>query len=645
MKLLLVNMPWGSIEVPSLALGILRIAAESDGHQVEVLHANLEFVDWVVERAPFTLPDYTYYSTSSYFQGAGDWVFSSALHGSPGDVRAYAELLAAKGASPQEIAMTGALHELAPAFITELADRLAAEQPEVVGFTTTFQQNTAALAVARLLKRLSPDTRIVFGGANCDGEMGAALHRTFPWVDFVVRGEGETALPALLAALDNPPSDGLSDDPSEDLSDGPSDERRLRQIPGLCWRDTAGTGQVNPMARRPLAPSQILTPVYDGFFERLDSSIAAGWVQPRLPVEGSRGCWWGEKHHCTFCGLNGSFMEFRSKSPERFHDELIELARRYQVLDFMVVDNILDMGYFDTVLRRLAESDHQLRLHFEVKSNLRRSHFRRLVEAGTVMVQPGIESLSSTVLKLMDKGVTGCLNVRALRDAQSTGVSVCWNYLYGFPGESAADYREIIRQLPMLHHLEPPGGSSRIAIERFSPYFDRPELGFPDLRPAAQYTHIYRLPEAETADLAYLFAAAPQGIGRPVAAELDAAIAAWHAAGPGSRLSYQDLGERIVLVNRRQAYDWTVLELDSPEQLGLFRLLDQPRTLATLVGRLGAPAEEVARLLAQWTDLGLVFHEDGSYLQVAADTAEQPLFRLEQPTWDEEEERHALAIG
>lgn len=237
------------------------------------------------------------------------------------------------------------------------------------------------------------------------------------------------------------------------------------------------------MSRRPLTPSQILTPVYDGFFERLDTSVAAGWVQPRLPVEGSRGCWWGEKHHCTFCGLNGSFMEFRSKSPDRFHDELVELARRYQVLDFMVVDNILDMGYFDTVLRRLAESDHQLRLHFEVKSNLRRPHFRRLVEAGTVMVQPGIESLSSKVLKLMDKGVTGCLNVRALRDAQSTGVSVCWNYLYGFPGESAADYREIIRQLPMLHHLEPPGGSSRIAIERFSPYFDRPELGFPDLRP------------------------------------------------------------------------------------------------------------------------------------------------------------------
>lgn len=53
----------------------------------------------------------------------------------------------------------------------------------------------------------------------------------------------------------------------------------------------------------------------------------------------------------------------------------------------------------------------------------------------------------------------------------------------------------------------------------------------------------------------------------------------------------------------------------------------------------------MSRLLARWTDLGLVFQEDGSYLQVAADAAEQPLFRLEQPAWDEEEERHALAIG
>ncbi|MFJ2776947.1 RiPP maturation radical SAM C-methyltransferase [Kitasatospora sp. NPDC087315] len=656
MKILLVNMPWGSIEVPSLALGILRTAAESGGHEVQVRHANLDFVDWVVGRTAFGLGDYTYYSTSSYFQGAGDWVFSSALYDRPGDVDAFSAFLAANGAGAAEIAMTTTLHGLAPEFTARLATDLAGERPDVVGFTTTFQQNTASLAAARLLKRLSPGTRIVFGGANCDGEMGAALHRSFPFVDHVVRGEGETAFPALLAALaeDDPGTAGASRTSRTSAASAASGDDTLAGIPGLCWRDGSGTSRANPMSRRPLAPGQILAPAYDGFFERLDASPAARWVQPKLLVEGSRGCWWGEKHHCTFCGLNGSFMEFRSKSPDRFYDEVTGLAERHQVLDFVVVDNILDMGYFDTVLRRLAESDHDIRLHFEVKSNLRRHQFQLLGEAGAVMVQPGIESLSTPVLRLMDKGVTGCQNVRALRDAQSAGVSSCWNYLYGFPGEADQDYRAVIRQIPLLHHLEPPAGASRIAIERFSPYFDKPELGFPDLRPAQQYAEIYRLPENELTDLAYLFSAAPQGIDEPLAAELSAAIDTWHQRYPASRLTYQDLGTRIVLLSRRQAYDWTVLELSSPERLALFRLLDQPRGLATLTARAGTDEPTVRAVLDDWIRRGLVFQENDTFIQVAVEAGSQVLFRLDDARPGEEksaeqneqqEARHAVAVG
>ena len=46
-----------------------------------------------------------------------------------------------------------------------------------------------------------PSLAIVFGGTNCDGPMGAALHRAFPWVDVVVRGEAERMLPELMRDL------------------------------------------------------------------------------------------------------------------------------------------------------------------------------------------------------------------------------------------------------------------------------------------------------------------------------------------------------------------------------------------------------------------------------------------------------------
>jgi ribosomal peptide maturation radical SAM protein 1 len=613
MRIILVQMPWAPLEVPSLALGILRTSADRAGHEALVRHANVDFTDWVVKNLDFGLDDYLFYSESSYFQGVGDWVFSSGLHGYDAQrVDSFVTLLSRNGADAAQIAMTTQLHELVPGFVEELADEIAALDPDLVGFTTTFQQNTASLGVAKLLKERNPRLRIVFGGANCDGPQGSALHRNFQFVDFVVRGEGEAAFPALLDQLIGSSAD-------------------FAKIPGLCWHDASGTSVANPMASRPLPPGAIVAPTYDGFFERHNSSVAGEWIEPRLIIEGSRGCWWGEKHHCTFCGLNGSFMEFRSKSPARFLEELLSLAERHQVLDFVVVDNILDMNYFDSVLVPLAETGYDFRLQIEVKSNLRRHHFQVLRDAGAVYVQPGIESLSSRVLRLMDKGVTGCQNVRALRDAESAGVTATWNYLCGFPGETREDYTIIIDQLSRLHHLVAPTGSGRIAIERFSPYFDNPDLGFTDLRPAPQYAQTYRLPESELADLAYVFSAPERGIGEDLAAVLAEAVEAWRAEYPVSRFSWQDLGDRIVLVSRRPAFDWGVLELCSKFERLLFRLLEQPRSVATLAaktGQAGGSPERVIEVLERWTRQGIVFTDDDTYIHVATENDNQALMRV-----------------
>lgn len=638
MKVVLVHMPWGSLDVPSLALGILRAAAARAGHDVEVRYANLDFVDWVVGRIPFGLADYQYFSESSYFQGAGDWVFAHALDGGQRDFASFSRLLADAGSSPAELALTAELHGLVPEFVRALVADLDAAAPDVVGFTSTFQQNTASLAAARLLKQRRPGVRTVLGGANCDGVQGAALHRNFPYLDFVVRGEGEVAFPQLLdalAALDGGPPGGDTagagphDGGGHDGGGPDGGAVGLAGIAGLCWRDADGRARANPMPTRPLPPAAIVTPDYTGYVDRLDASAAAGWVAPKLVVEGSRGCWWGEKHHCTFCGLNGSSMQFRSKSPGRFLDEVLGLARAHQLLDFIVVDNILDMAYFDSVLRQLAESAYDVRLHFEVKANLRRQHFQRLGESGAVQVQPGIENLSTHVLRLMDKGVTGCQNVRALREAQSAGVTTSWNYLYGFPGETTEDYTGVVAQMPMLHHLDPPMGAARIAIERFSPYFDRPELGFPELAPAPQYREIYRLPDPELADLAYIFTTVAQGIDRERADALDAALARWRAAYPVSRLTCEDLGDRIVLVSRRAGYDWSVRELTNPVEVDLFRMLAQPRTVTALAARTPGGAAVVRPLLDRWAELGIVFREGGHCVHTAVDSHNQVLARVD----------------
>ncbi|MYY80058.1 MULTISPECIES: RiPP maturation radical SAM C-methyltransferase [unclassified Streptomyces] len=619
MRVLLVNMPWSPIDLPSLALGILKRSVDErvPGATAEVLHANLAFTDWITERTEFTGDDYEYYALSSYFMGCGDWVFSSALYDDP-EWRddEFTGVMTGK-LKAARMKMTRALHRIVPEFVEMIAQQVVASGPDVVGFTSTFQQNTAALACARRVKELAPHLVTVMGGANCDGEQGAAVHRNFDFVDHVVRGEGEAAFPALLTAL--------------------TERTPLDDIPGLCHRDATGKSVANPMATRPLPPAAILPPDYSGYFERLAASVARNWVEPKLVVEGARGCWWGEKHHCTFCGLNGSFMEFRSKSPDTFYEEIMDLARRHKVLDMYVVDNILDMRYLTTVLPRIIESGYDLRLHIEIKANMKRSQLRTLAEAGLIYVQPGIESLNSRVLDLMDKGVSGCQNVRMLRDGAETGLSVAWNYLHGFPGESAEDYDPVIAQIPALEHLDPPVDlSARIAIERFSPYFERPELGFTGLRPEGHYRFTYDLPEEELYGMAYVFEAPARGIGEPTVKALNEALADWRTHHTDARLTHDDHGDRIVLVSRRRTFSWRAMELTDPFELAVFRLLDQPHSVQALLRKAAARVSDMAldetrlqELLDSWLALGIVFSDAGQYVHIAPAAVNEDLLRLD----------------
>jgi ribosomal peptide maturation radical SAM protein 1 len=634
-RILLVNMPWAPIDVPSLALGILANSARErlPGAEVEVIHANIDFVDWAVDRAEFGMNDYYYFSLHTYFSGFGEWVFSSALNDDPRwRLEEFTSTAKERQATEGELAVAVELHRLAPEFVADLAARIVERAPDVVGFTSAFQQNAAALATARDVKRLDPRIRTVIGGSNCDGEQGAAIHRNFPFVDFVVRGEGELVFLQLMAAID-----------AERAPGGPQGESAAAAAPGasaaaapgyaaiagLCWTGTDGP-VVNPMSTTPLPPTAIVAPEYTGYVERLAGSRARTWVEPKLLVEGARGCWWGEKHHCTFCGLNGSVMEFRSKHPDRFYQEIIELVERHQVLDMYVVDNILDMGYMTSLLPRLAASGYDLRLQYEIKANMKGAQVKAMADAGVVSVQPGIENLNGRVLKLMDKGVTGCQHARILRDSETHGITIAWNYLYGFPTETEADYEVVLEQLPALAHLGPPSSSSRIALERFSPYFNRPELGFADPRPAAHYRLIYDLPDSELMDLVYVFEVAPRGIGQETVTRLDEAIASWNAAYATSRLTYHDLGHEIVLVSDRPGFAWRVLRLTTPLEVEAFRCLDQPQTSAAMARRLDCPVPQVETLLRHWRDLGVVFADGAQFIQVAPQAMNQSTLKIDQ---------------
>src|SRR5436309_709930 len=127
--------------------------------------------------------------------------------------------------------------------------------------------------------------------------------------------------------------------------------------------------------------------------------------------------------------------------------------------------------------------------------------------AGISTIQPGIEALSTRLLKRMRKGVSAYQNLMLLRYARAAGVEMTWNLLWGFPGDEPEAYEETLALLPLIHHLEPPSVVGQLSIDRFSPYFFEPDAhGVRNVRPLAAYGDVF--PEGTAlAKVAYHFVA------------------------------------------------------------------------------------------------------------------------------------------
>jgi ribosomal peptide maturation radical SAM protein 1 len=276
-------------------------------------------------------------------------------------------------------------------------------------------------------------------------------------------------------------------------------------IPGLVYRDN-GRSRNGAPADKIHDMDALPDPDYTDFFASVKASKLSPDLRPAMLIETARGCWWGAKNHCTFCGLNGETMVFRAKSTPRVLGEIERQLEQHGIRHFTAVDNIISHDYFRTLLPALKERALGVTFFYEIKSNLRRDQVKLMREAGIVAVQPGIESLSSHVLQLMKKGVTAIQNIALLKWCREFGIECAWNLLYGFPGETAEDYEVTARYASAIPHLRAPGAVAPIRLDRFSPNFNQADhFGIVDIKPFSLYRFVYPLTNEGVANVAYFF--------------------------------------------------------------------------------------------------------------------------------------------
>lgn len=515
----LVYLPYGPLERPSLAFGILGAALARAGIDHEVIYANFKFAE--------TIGLLTYGNMAWVREElVGEWTFAGAAFPDfHPDQEQYLDSVAAIHCSENPDGDPSAIkrnlwkvRELAEEYITGLVPEILGKKPRIIACTSSFNQNCAMLAFTRLAKELDPSIITIVGGANCEGEMGYTMARVFPWLDYVISGEGEDILPALC-------DDILHNRVPNALPYGVFDVRTRRELMRRA-PETIDRASVKDLDRSP-------APDFSAYFEGLGGYRDRQSISPGLLIETARGCWWGEKQHCTFCGLNGGGMEFRAKSPDRAIAEYDELAERYGLTRFLVVDNILSPAFFNDVLPALAASRHQFELLFEIKSNINYQQMRVLRDAGGTWIQPGIEALHDALLDLMKKGTKARINVQTLKWARSLGQHVSWNLLCGFPGEQDEWFAEVAGWVPLIEHLQPPKDVRLIRFDRFSPYQTRPaEFGL-ELRPAWPYSYIYPLAKQDLRGIAYVFESTARPNQRTSAFTLDGREELPSLGGPG----------------------------------------------------------------------------------------------------------------
>jgi ribosomal peptide maturation radical SAM protein 1 len=467
-----------------------------------------------------------------------------------------------------------ALRERAASMVEAMSERLGSY--DIVGISTVFWQSIPALALAKRVKQVWPDKIVVLGGANCEDVMGRAVLEQFPFVDYVFSGEVDFSFPEFVQRI--------------------SDELPVDDVPGIVYRNARGEVAVGPAAPPLRDLDSLPIPDYDDYFSEVKESRTQGigrrvWIT----LESSRGCWWGAKHHCTFCGLNGNMMTYREKSQERFQWELEEAVRRYGADSVLMSDNIMSMSYFNGFARWMKERRLALNWYFETKANLNREHVEALSNAGITWIQPGIESFSSATLALMDKGVKGIQNVGLLKYMHENGVVATYFILGGFPGEDPAEYELMERRLRKLYHLQPPVSAHEISFERFSPYHQAPEKYGLVLRTNPKYAVLYPFGEDVLSKLAYHFVHA-SGSSFPYFEKVKLELKAWQKAHrAGSTLRWKRDGCDIRIFDRRSGFPHQTYRLRE-YAADVFRALDRPATLASLVQR-SKTAESAGRAL------------------------------------------------
>ena len=617
MKLALINMPFADIRFPSFALSQIKSAIKLKlGACVEtdIFYINHDFALFL------GIPLYNNFDVTSQIAETGleirhntdsirDLYFRHLAFPAMGDN--FVDVVTANCSKDRFDTRQRILkkRELLSGFFYDIIEKYQLIQYDVIGFTSMFEQQLAAIALGRLVKKLNKDVTLILGGPNCEYPSSFILSEELSHFDYIISGYGVSAMIQLLQFL-------LKED-----------TKNLWKIKGLYSRNInkqRADLQVNYKQYyygEPYGLNDILSIDYTDFYHSYYNKLGLK-NKPIVFFETSRGCWWAEKEGCTFCAINGNEKKYTCMSSQKAIEyfNLLFKSNHGKSNFFWATDSTLPLHYLDEVFP-FVKKDSQQRIFYEVRADMTKAQIAKLRRNDIRYVQVGIEALSTPILKLIHKGTTAFTNLIFLKLCCEYEINVLWNLLSGIPGEEDTTYLDYFKLIPLLKHLSPPSGIWSISYQKNSILSQHEKDG---LQPVTRLLeNLYPFPKESIKSMAYYYELLNN---RKIYSkkkiktiyEISMLINQWKASWiDASRVNrprlymYEKQGQYILVDSR---FDNEITYSLTGQEAKFLIYLNMPRSLDEIITY--EPHRSI-EMLQKFQSLQLLFEENKTYLSLA----------------------------
>jgi uncharacterized short protein YbdD (DUF466 family) len=394
-------MPWPLFNRPSIQLGTLKAYLETraDWLAVDTEHPFLEVASILGAELYHWISQNAWVSESLY----GPLVFPEQRNSSETLATNYAH----KAGPPINTLFNfNQIHETVESQLENWVSDCDWSQYTIAGFSVCFNQLLASLAAASSIKKKFP--------------------------------EGEKSLLELCGYIT-----GRSDRLPQNIFSAKSSLHHSN------LNDPAVGSQLPSLEPLPV-------PDYDDYFSDQKKWFPDKPFIPVLPVEFSRGCWWNK---CTFCNLNLQWCGYRYKKASQMIDEVTALSARYGCLDFTFTDNMIPPQESLHFFTQTSELHTDFSFFAEIRSIGEKKSiddiFSLYRRGGLSTIQVGIESLSNSLLRRMQKGVSVIENIATMRAAQEHSLALEGNLIIQFPGSTQSEVDETLENLDYIFSFSP----------------------------------------------------------------------------------------------------------------------------------------------------------------------------------------------